>query len=61
MRKPFDVSPKSISEVFPSDWSNQLGWGNDSVEVIDADVATVSGAADKVFRFSGAQPWLGTL
>jgi hypothetical protein len=61
MNKPFDVSPKSISEVFPTDWPDLLEWGDARVEVIDADVATVSGAVDKVFRIGGAKPWLGAL
>ncbi len=58
MTIPYDTSPKAISEVFPSDWVGWLGWPSQPVEVVDADVATVSGAADKVFRVGGDNPWL---
>lgn len=58
MHKPFDVTPKSLAEAFPGHWFQLLGWPGNVVDVIDADVATVSGAADKVFRMRGAQPWL---
>lgn len=58
MHKPFDVTPKAISEEFPDDWAEFLGWPNDEMEIIDADVATVSGAADKIFRVGGERGWL---
>ena len=58
MHKPFDVSPKSVSEEFPGLWFGLLEWDADVVEVVDADVATVSGATDKIFRVSGPKPWL---
>ena len=54
----FDASSKSLSEIFPAEWVAWLGWPNQRVEVIDADVATVSGAADKVFRVGADAPWL---
>jgi hypothetical protein len=61
MHKPFDVFPKALAEEFPESWFGPLGWKADLVEVIDADVATVSGAADKVFRVGRARPWLAVL
>ena len=54
----YDASSKSLSEIFPAQWVGWLGWPRDRVEVIDADVATVSGAADKIFRIGDETPWL---
>ncbi len=56
--KPFDVSPKAIAEQYPADWLRLLGWPADDVKVIESDVATISGAADKVIRVGGSEPWL---
>ncbi len=55
---PYDTAPKAMSEVFPADWVAWFGWPSRSVDVVDADVATVSGAADKVIRVGGEKPWL---
>src|SRR5258708_22101115 len=58
MSKPYDASSKAYSEVFPEDWFGWLGWPSMPVEVVDADVSTVSGATDKVFRVGKEDPWL---
>src|SRR5580692_7903625 len=61
MHKPFDVSPKAISEALRREWLEFLGWPDEDVNVVDADVAAVSGAVDKVFRAGGSRPWLAML
>lgn len=48
--KPYDPTLKMLVEVGKEDWPVLLGEPRAPVEVIDADIATVSGAADKVLR-----------
>jgi hypothetical protein len=51
MAKPFDVTLKHLLDKYPLDWLRLLGIEvSGPVESIDADLATVSAAADKVFR-----------
>lgn len=59
MSKPFDVTSKFLIEQHPADWLAFAGWTADEVQVIDADLASVTAAADKVLRVSGPPPWLG--
>jgi predicted transposase YdaD len=46
--KPFDATPKGLIEMRPADWPAFLGVHARAVEVVDADVSTVTAAADKV-------------
>jgi predicted transposase YdaD len=46
--KPFDATPKALLELRPPDWPAFLGVPARSVEVVDADVSTVTAATDKV-------------
>jgi predicted transposase YdaD len=46
--KPFDASPKSLLQYGPEDWPAFVGVRANSVEIVDADVSTVTAAADKV-------------
>jgi predicted transposase YdaD len=46
--KPFDATPKALLELGPPDWPAFLGVTAWSVEVVDADVSTVTAATDKV-------------
>lgn len=56
MAKPFDVTLKHLLDKYPQDWLQLLGIDHPGpVKAIDADLATVSAAADKVFRLLG---WL---
>jgi predicted transposase YdaD len=48
LSKPFDATPKGLIEICPADWPAFLGVTARSVEVADADVSTVTAAADKV-------------
>lgn len=58
MEKKFDVTLKSLLEDSPEDWPILAGVEVDEVRVIDADVSTISGAADKVLHLPGPPPWI---
>jgi predicted transposase YdaD len=48
LSKPFDATSKALLEVHPPDWPAFLGVAARAVEVVDADVSTVTAATDKV-------------
>ena len=50
MAKSFDATTKQIVEVNPQDWLALLGFPRLPVEVIDADLATVTTDADRILR-----------
>lgn len=56
--KPYDPTLKTLVEIEPPSWPVLLGYAKAPTEVIDADIATVSGAADKVLRVSGDPAYL---
>jgi predicted transposase YdaD len=56
--KPYDPTLKALVETEPESWPALLGRPTGPTEVIDADIATVSGAADKVLRVSAGPPYL---
>jgi hypothetical protein len=58
--KPFDATAKDLLEAGPADWLAFFGAPRpaDRVTVIDADVSTVTAAADKVIRVADPEPWL---
>ncbi len=56
--KPYDPTLKALVETEPASWPALLGGPPGPTEVIDADIATVTGAADKVLRVSAAAPYL---
>ncbi len=56
--KPYDPTLKALVETEPESWPVFLGQPREPTEVIDADIATVSGAADKVLRISANPPYL---
>ena len=59
MSRPYDASLKELIERYPADWLSLTGLAAlASPEVIDADVSTISAAADKVLRVGEATPWL---
>lgn len=60
--KPFDVTTKYLLEADPAGWLEYVGLGRPAAtSIIDADLATVTSAADKVIRVEGPTPWLGHL
>ncbi len=58
MTRPFDATLKELLEDSPESWPTLVGRPGGSVAVVDADIATVTGAADKVLRVSGPPDWL---
>ena len=56
--KPYDPTLKELVETEPESWPALLGRPTGPTEVIDADIATVSGAADKVLRVAADPPYL---
>lgn len=58
MPGPMDDTLKQLTELSPQDWVVQGGWSPAPATVIDADIATISGATDKVIRVTGPPHWL---
>jgi hypothetical protein len=56
--QPYDPTLKALVETEPESWPVLLGRPTGPTTVIDADIATVSGAADKVLRVSADPPYL---
>jgi hypothetical protein len=56
--KPYDPTLKALVETEPESWPAFLGRPTGPTSVIDADIATVSGAADKVLHVAAATPYL---
>jgi hypothetical protein len=56
--KPYDPTLKALVETEPEPWPGLLGRPTGPTVVIDADIATVSGAADKVPRVAADPPYL---
>jgi hypothetical protein len=53
MPGPIDDTLKQLTELAPQDWVVQGGWPAAPVCIIDADIATIAGATDKVIRVAG--------
>lgn len=58
MPGPIDDTFKHLTELSPQDWVVQGGWPPAPATTIDTDIATISGAADKVIRVAGWPHWL---
>src|SRR5579871_4920564 len=58
MPGPFDDALKHLTELSPEDWVTRGGWSPAQATLIDADIATISGASDKVVLVSGSPDWL---
>jgi len=58
MPGPIDDALKQLTELSPHDWVVRGGWPDAPATLIDADIATISGAADKAIRVSGKPDWL---
>ena len=56
--KPFDPTLKWLVEAGPGDWPVVVGRPPAPTRVIDADIATVSGAGDKALRVGTDPPYL---
>lgn len=59
MAKPFDATLKELVEAYPRDWIAQLGLSSAGpLEIIDADLSTVTAQADRLIRLQEPEPWL---
>jgi hypothetical protein len=58
MPGPIDDALKHLTEWAPQDWVVRGGWAAAPATVIDADIATLTGATDKVIRVQGPPDWL---
>ena len=56
--KPFDPTLKALVETEPGSWPGFFHQPTGPTRVIDADIATVSGAADKVLLVEATTPYL---
>lgn len=53
-----DDTLKHLTELSAQDWVVRGGWSAAPATLIDADIATISGATDKVIRVTGLPDWL---
>src|SRR3954454_20560547 len=58
MPGPIDDTLKHLTELSPQDWVIRGGWSAAPATLIDADIATLTGATDKVIRVAGPPDWL---
>jgi len=59
MPHPYDASTKYLVQNHPADWLSLCGHTTSAkVEVVDADLATVTAAADRVLRVHEEPSWL---
>ena len=58
MPKPFDATTKHLVESRPGDWLEYAGLIRAEVEVVDADLSTITAAADRVLRIKAPNPQL---
>jgi hypothetical protein len=53
-----DDTLKQLTELSPQDWVVRGGWSAAPAKLIDADIATISGATDKVIHVTARPDWL---
>ncbi len=58
MAKPFDVTTKHLIETNPQDWLEYVGLPRTEVQIIDADLSSVSAAGDKLLVVQEPAPCL---
>jgi predicted transposase YdaD len=56
--KPFDATLKLLIQEYPADWLRLLGLPAARVDLLDADLSTITSEADKVLRVQESSPWL---
>lgn len=60
--KAYDATLKHLVEARPADWLSYLGLPiGTQIGAVDADVSSVSAAADKVLRVDGPEPYIAHL
>src|SRR5438093_3521664 len=58
MPGPIDDTLKHLTELSPQDWVVRGGWPAAPAALIDADIATITGATDKVIYVASPPDWL---
>ena len=58
MAKPFDAATKHSIETNPQDWLEYVGMPRTEVQIIDADLSSVSAASDKLLVVQEPAPYL---
>lgn len=62
MTKPYDATLKHLVEAHPADWLAFLGLPiGRRIDAVDADLSSVTAAADKVLRVESPRPYLAHL
>ena len=62
MARQYDAATKYLVEAHPSDWLTLAGLPSaGSLEVVNADLASITAAADKVIRVGGPAPYVAHL
>jgi predicted transposase YdaD len=61
MSKPFDAATKHLVETMPADWLALAGVTGVTAQTIDADLSTVTAAADKAILVTSPARWLVNL
>ena len=61
MPGPIDNALKQLTELSAEDWVVRGGWPSAPAALIDADIATISGATDKAIHVAGRPDWLLTV
>ena len=58
MSKPYDATTRLLTQTRPKDWIAYLGLPPGTATVLDADLSTVSLAADRLVRVEGVSPYV---
>jgi predicted transposase YdaD len=59
MSKPFDATFKHLLENYPADWLRISGLtAQGTIEIVDADLATITAESDKLLRVNDPTPWM---
>lgn len=58
MSKPYDAATKRLVELRPEDWVAFLGLPSGPVSLVDADLSTISAAADRLIRVDAEVPYI---
>lgn len=58
MSKPYDAATKRLIELRPADWVQFIGLPPGPVSLVDADLSTVSAAADRLIRVDAPIPYV---
>lgn len=59
MARPVDAALKELIGAYPQDWVRQLGLRiPGEIQVVDAELSTISAEADKLLRLEEPSPWL---